>query len=100
MPHLDCGDSLIRALFEVGPTLPGATPLSYQEIESWANLTGTNLTPWEVVTLKELSLVYVLQLSKREIHEPAPFYNDNRTVDQQRSDVMSKFKAASQRSKK
>jgi hypothetical protein len=62
MPTLHGFDYIVEWLSVIGPVMPdssGIYPLNYQEIESWQRQTGTELTPWEVETLRRLSCEYV-----------------------------------------
>jgi hypothetical protein len=34
-------------------------PISYQEVKAWCDLTGINLSPWEVQVIKRLDTVYI-----------------------------------------
>lgn len=46
---------------EVGPggsDVNGPTPLAFAEIQSWADLTGTQLHAWEARLLRRLSVAY------------------------------------------
>ena len=93
--------TLIEILFEVGPLMPNGESISFQEIKSWSNLTGVILNAWESITLKALSIAYVVQLRKSvDLHEPAPFFNDERPVEVKRQAVNDKFKSMSKRSKR
>jgi hypothetical protein len=61
---LDCGN-LLDYLKELGFDEKGggfgAVPLTFQEIHSWAALTRTILTAWEVLALRKLSAAFVDQ---------------------------------------
>ena len=37
----------------------GANPLTYENIKSWIELTGTHLDPREVEAVKELDVIYI-----------------------------------------
>jgi hypothetical protein len=39
-------------------TEAGPRPLGYAEIQAWAQLTRTRLTPWEAVMLRSLTAAY------------------------------------------
>ena len=77
MPELECGDYLIRHLFDVGPTLAGGmgnSPLTYSEIEAWQRITGIELLPWEAALLRRLSAEYLAESSAAtKPDRPAPF---------------------------
>lgn len=42
----------------------GIAPMSWQEIQAWSSLTGLELDPWEVITLKELSKEYCAMINE------------------------------------
>lgn len=77
MPPLDCGDYLIRHLYDIGPTVAagmGSGPVTYSEIEAWQRVTGIHLLPWEAGLLRRLSGEYASEsfaATKRD--RPAPF---------------------------
>ena len=51
----------------------GLIPLTYQDIDSWANRTLTNVSPWESEVLITLSMSYCNQYakgSKADCEEP------------------------------
>ena len=77
MPELECGDYLIKHLFDVGPTLAGGmgnSPITYSEIEAWQRITGIELLPWEAGLLRRLSAEYLAESSAATKHDrPAPF---------------------------
>jgi hypothetical protein len=77
MPHLECGDYLIRHLYDIGPTLSGGMgngPVTYSEIEAWQRVTGIQLLPWEAALLKRLSGEYLAESHAATKHDrPAPF---------------------------
>ena len=48
-------------LLTVGPTEAqgmGVGPVSFLSVQSWAQMTGTALTPWQVETLRAMSSAY------------------------------------------
>jgi hypothetical protein len=61
MPDLAWGKYLIDYLLEVGPVMAagmGSGPITFTEIRSWRKELGLRLSPWEVRTLRRLSLEY------------------------------------------
>jgi hypothetical protein len=40
-------------------------PISFQDMESWARLSGTHLTPSEVGLLRRLDEVFLVEVSKK-----------------------------------
>lgn len=77
MPELECGDYLIKHLFDVGPTLAGGMsngPLTYSEIEAWQRVSGIQLLPWEAALLKRMSGEYLAESSAAaESARPPPY---------------------------
>lgn len=77
LPRVECGGYLLHYLQDVGPVMNGAmgaVPLSFSEIGSWADLTGTELQPWEAQMLRRLSLVYLAQSQRSTAHDcPSPW---------------------------
>lgn len=63
-PEIEYGGYLIKALFEVGPfihgQMGGEMPLSWAEIEAYANLTGEIEEAWEARLLIALSQQYIM----------------------------------------
>lgn len=85
MPPVEVGGHLLRWLFEVGPTMSngmGQTPISSTELRDWLSITGVRLTPWEVRTLRILSMAYVGEYSEAsDPKHPAPWLPDEATAD-------------------
>lgn len=57
---------LVNYLWEAGPCLYGGmgpVPLSWQELQSWQEQTGTVLQPWELTIIKAASRAYAEQIS-------------------------------------
>jgi len=55
------GARLLRHLGELGWCSfaeGGPRPLGYAELQAWAQLTATRLTPWEALTLRALTSAY------------------------------------------
>lgn len=77
MPDVEHADHLIGYLFEVGPTMPagmGAGPVSFLEIDAWSTLTGTPLSSWESLALREMSCAYVaMQERAKDRNCPNPW---------------------------
>ena len=49
-------------LIEIGPAAPGGEDaIGYMEMAAWSRLTGIDLNPWEVRTLRRLSRSFVSQ---------------------------------------
>lgn len=85
-PRIKSGADLIGHLFEVGPVSPGGmgpVPLTFQEIEAWARMTGVRLTAWEVRTLRSLSREYLAELRAAESPGRIPPYSTTTNAQQQ-----------------
>ncbi len=56
---------LVLLFYEVGlcgQGDEGIVPLSWQEIKAFNEVTDSRMTPWEVKTLHDMSLAYVLEV--------------------------------------
>jgi hypothetical protein len=77
MPELDGADYLVSYLTEIGPAVSngfGPSVVSWSDIDCWMTRTGLDLSPWEVLTLRDLSKVYVSELSQAsDPNRPAPY---------------------------
>lgn len=72
-PGISAGRHLIDHLFEVGPGVDGQ-PVTFQELQAWAGLTGNTLTAWEASTLRLLSAAYMSELlAAEDPKRPPPF---------------------------
>lgn len=94
LPSINGGEHVIGALFEIG-----VTSITFQEIESWAKMTGSNFDTWSLCMIKRLSGVYSTQLAKSgEFDCPAP-YSPQMTEDPRAvgAAVTAKFKALAKR---
>lgn len=76
-PVPDHAGYLLEHFFDVGPAMPGAmapAPITYGELQAWAERTGTSLQPWEARALRSLSRSYVNELAAaRSPNRPAPW---------------------------
>lgn len=71
----------------------GVADITYTEIKNWSEVTATKITAWHADTLKRMSVTYTSHLNKyRDKKAPAPFFEDNRTIEQIRADVAKKLK--------
>ncbi len=52
----------------------GLSPVSYQEIKAWSELTGIELNGWEATTLRDLSIAYIIGHSTGRDPASAPFW--------------------------
>ena len=78
-PELGQGEYLLSHWFELGLTATsgmGLCPLSFQEINAFAQCNGVELLAWESVTLRRMLAEYVMQLSASEKPECPPPYGD------------------------
>lgn len=76
-PELDGAEYMVTLFQEAGLMSSngmGAVPLSWQEIESWLDVTELRLTVWEKLTIREMSDAYVAALHQSTgKHDPAPY---------------------------
>jgi len=82
MPKVYEGRNLTVWLNELrytGSGFNGPVPLTWQEIDAWARMTQTELTPNEALILSELSGAYCSQYHKSsDINEIAPYREDGK----------------------
>lgn len=77
-PPLD-SDYLIGVFFDVGPALPsgfGPVPLTHLELRCYQDNIGIQLSPWEVRTLRHLSIEYIAEMRRAEEPNCEPPYVD------------------------
>lgn len=73
VPEVTKTPEMLEWFFELG-TCSGKDPLTFQEMKSWSELTGTYLIPWAYKTLRKMSASYVAQMNRSiDIKEPRPF---------------------------
>lgn len=90
MPDLGAALYVIELFTEAGICSSngmGATPLSWQDIDAWLNVTQRKLCLWEKMLVKELSELYVSQLYDSENPNCAAPYSDSENVEQRRAAV-------------
>lgn len=66
LPDIEGAEYLVMLLHEAGTVIytgMAATPLSWQELESWQRCTGRVITPWEMFAIKEMSHAYAIEYS-------------------------------------
>lgn len=51
---------------------------TYAELQAWAELTGTPLTPWEAETLRKMTGAYSSQLAQSRPRDTPPPYSSGR----------------------
>ena len=90
---------LLDVLSEIGEAKVGEKslmPIEWIDIKSWADLTGSNLTPREYSVLKMLSHVYVRQYNESlEVNCPSPHLArlpDSATVEQKLKSLFAMFR--------
>lgn len=72
----------------------GAMPLLWQELTHWQRNSGIDLTPWEAVTLRQLSADYVAESHAAEsTTRPAPWLPDNWQSHEARNNVAKKIRS-------
>ena len=65
MPEIEGDFFIINCWRELGRAQPGYMsnePLSWAEINGWVSATGSQLSKWELETIRILSCEYVIQL--------------------------------------
>lgn len=85
LPPLQAGEHIIGHLFDAGPVLHtgmGPVPLSWSELATWQGVTGVELTPWEVQTVRRLSAEYISTQQAAEDPSMPPPYAVAPTSDQ------------------
>ena len=71
---------------------------TYPDLNAWAQLTRTDVTAWEASALRAMTLAYQHESARAvDLEASAPYYEDNRTEDERRADVVAKFKALAKR---
>lgn len=97
MPDVAGLTHIVHLFLEIiGPYMGGLEALSMSEIKAWSELSGVELTPWEAVTIRNMSRAYVVQFNRsNDSMEAPPYYEDTGQVD-----VSAKFKALAQRQAK
>lgn len=78
-PEVARGEYLLAHWFELGLTATsgmGLCPLSFQEIKAFSQCIEVELLSWESVTLRRMSVEYLIQLSAGETPECLPPYGD------------------------
>ena len=101
MPECD-HKALIGAFHDLGFAMATETirALTFAEISGFKAATGLNLNHFEIVTLKRMSECFVVWINKGKKQGCiAPYYKDNRSVEDMRKDVSAKFKALSRKHK-
>lgn len=69
-------------------------PLNFGEIAAFKTASNIDMSPFDILTLKKMSESYVSWIHKGKAQNCiAPFFEDKRTVAQQRIDTHNKFKS-------
>lgn len=79
MPEISKG-YLIEYLGELGWITAQGTGISYQEIQSWAQLTKKQLSGWEAIMIKRLSDTFAAQYIKKDTDEMPPYQSRPETA--------------------
>ena len=88
---------LISYLFEIGPiqtTGMGTSPITYAEIQTWMNLVGLDLQPWEIRFLKKLSCDYLNESHMAEKSDRPPAWDQQKWVQEQRNAISNRVQNA------
>ena len=100
LPPLDCGETLVTWLFEVGPGYNGEA-VKYTDIMAWRDLTRTPLSPWEAMSIRHLSAQYMGEfVAARSAARGAPFSaraTARSEVSQRLGDALRSFKNVKRR---
>ncbi|BBB65915.1 hypothetical protein UNDYM_1662 [Undibacterium sp. YM2] len=81
MPELVGGEYLIEYLFSVGPSV-GEGAISYSELQCYQSLMGFDLSPWECLTLRRLSIDYINESHRaKAINCKAPWQPEENNID-------------------
>jgi hypothetical protein len=95
LPKIEGAEYLVSLLHEAGlcsATGMGIFPLPWQEIESWLEVTGLELSTWEKLMIKEMSEAYVGEYNQASAKDrPAPYTYVEETID--REAVANKLKS-------
>lgn len=97
MPELNGADYLVSYLTEIGPAVSsgfGPSVVSWSEIDCWLKRTGLDLSPWEVITLRELSKVYVSELSQASDPNRKAPYMKAKPAELPKEEVANKLRSA------
>lgn len=80
LPNVDYAEYLLNYLYEVGfskPSSMGIRPIDWIDLNNWSQVTHTELTNWESLTMIYLSKVYVEQwYASNEKIVPAPYQQE------------------------
>ena len=77
------------------PGFNGPEPVTWQELNAWAQLTCSKITPWEASAIIRLSRCYVDQIHRSRSPDcPAPINEiDGLDLDKQRERIAQAFKS-------
>ena len=104
MPEVDSMHYILDYLSEAGlyeQGMNGPMPLSWREIQSWSELTGTVIAAWESNMIRELSVVYCNQYHKSsDPNEPPPYTDIKASSESIDSRVLKMFRSHSKYRKK
>lgn len=95
LPECDAFN-MVEILYEIGPAESagmGATALSHLQIRAYQDNIGIDLTPWQVRTLRSMSIAYCRQLSISSDWNTIPPFTEKDQLLHNRERVQSQFKA-------
>lgn len=96
MPDLDGYEYIINLWHEAGTTCAGAmgcTPLTWNEIESYTTKLSLELSNWELLSIRRLSIEYCGEYHQAsDINRPAPFAYEEAEEEIDREAVANKIK--------
>lgn len=73
----------------------GESPLSYQDLRAWEQISGVELMPWEAKLLRSLSTDYLIERQRaEELNRPAPYTGVKDDVAAKRALVAGQVKSA------
>ena len=69
LPPVSKGSYLLEILGELGYAkngFNGAVPIDFTDIKAYTELAGVILTPWEALTLRNLSIAYAIENANKD----------------------------------
>tara|TARA_R110000851_G_scaffold41311_1_gene103757 strand:- start:1361 stop:1765 length:405 start_codon:yes stop_codon:yes gene_type:complete len=87
---------LVELFFDMGMASVDTAlkPLNFGEISSYKAASNIEMSPFDIVTIKKMSESYVAWVHKgKAINCQSPFFEDKRTLEQQREETNNKFKS-------
>ena len=85
LPEIEDAEYLVMLLHEAGTVIytgMAATPLSWQELQSWLGCTHRVLNNWELFAIKEMSHAYAIEYSHaNDADREAPYSEHSEEFD-------------------